>query len=103
MGPRGSIVVRGFVKGRFLRAFTPFMLELPSCHSPLMSSVLFQEHIANCHRCVTQWVWKTERKGCWLCEGQVKILVHSAYLSDLECVRNDRKTQNYERKLETIS
>lgn len=32
-----------------------FHVELPSCHSLLMSLVLFQENITNSHRCLTDW------------------------------------------------
>lgn len=32
-----------------------FHVELPSCHSLLMSLVLFHENITNSHRCLTDW------------------------------------------------
>ena len=43
----------GLCQRPFSACIHPTVFELPSYHSLLMSLVLFQEHIAHCHYCVT--------------------------------------------------
>lgn len=86
----------------FSMSMCPFMLELPSCHSLLMSLVLFQEHITNCHHCLTDWKCKTETNVWWLCVGGVKTPVAATLIYLLwrvceDIIKQQRKKGKWDR------